>query len=211
MTAGSPKIYDISPPISARTGVWPGDVALHRSVQMDHAHGAHLTLSSITSTVHIGAHADAPSHYHKDGASIDQVELSAYIGPCTVLHVTSKPLITVGDLAPLRGKSPCQRVLFKTLSQPDPQVFNEDFTAFSAEAIEALAGMGVVLVGIDTPSVDPFASKDLPAHVALFRNKIRNLEGLDLRAISPGDYELIALPLALSGFDASPVRAILRR
>jgi arylformamidase len=160
--------------------------------------------------VHLGAHADAPSHYHEGGASIDEVALDPYLGPCEVVSVQKPPcgLIEAVDCAGVIARG-ARRVLFRTGSAPDPTRFNTDFVAFAAEAIEALGKAGVVLVGIDTPSVDPFSSKDLPAHQALFRWKMRNLEGLVLEQVVEGRYELVALPLKLVGFDASPVRAVL--
>lgn len=191
--------------------MWPGDVAFSRSVQLDMQGGANLTLSSLTSTVHIGAHADAPSHYARDAASIEQVDLNAYVGPCTVVTCRSPKdrLIGPEDCAPALARG-AKRILFRTLSQPDSETFNTDFVAFSPAAVRAMGAAGVVLVGIDTASVDPFSSKDLQAHNELLRADIRNLEGLDLRHVQDGDYELIALPLKLVGFDASPVRAVLR-
>ena len=205
------RIIDISPLISARTAVWPGDVPLSRAVALDMHEGHNITLSSLTATVHIGAHADAPSHFTATGAAIDVVALDAYIGPCEVVDCLAPRggLIRAEDCAPALARG-ATRLLFRTLSQPDPNHFNTDFAAFSPEALEAMGAAGVVLVGIDTPSVDPFHSKDLPAHQQLARFQMRNLEGLDLRHAPAGTYELIALPLKLAGFDASPVRAILR-
>jgi arylformamidase len=101
-------------------------------------------------------------------------------------------------------------VLLATGTFPDPNVFNEDFAAFSAELVDHLAARGVRLIGIDTPSVDPFPSKELPAHQACLRHDMAVLEGLLLAHVPEGVYELIALPLPLAGFDGSPVRAILR-
>lgn len=204
------RILDISPPVSERLAVWPGDTGFQREVLLDIKSGANLTLSSLRGTVHLGAHADAPSHYHRNGVSIDQVTLTPYLGPCYVLTV-QKPrngLIDPTDCAQAIATG-AQRILFRTLSAPDPQTFNTDFVAFKPEAIDALGAAGVVLVGIDTPSVDPFSSKDLPAHQALLRWNIRNLEGLMLTDIADGEYDLVALPLKLVGFDASPVRAVL--
>ena len=209
--ASEDVLIDISPPLEPRTAVWPGDCRLSRSVALDMQGGANLTLSSLTTTVHIGAHADAPSHYVRDGAPIDQVDLRAYVGPCTVV-TCEKPfgnLIQVKDCeaAVRRG---ARRLIFRTLSQPDPCRFNTDFVALSPEAVDYMGQHGVLLVGLDTASVDPFDSKDLKAHHALIRNGIKNLEGLSLAHVADGDYELIALPLRLVGFDASPVRAVLR-
>lgn len=201
-------IFDISPIISENSAVWPGDVSLTRQWQARFVDGANLDLSSLSTTVHIGAHADAPSHYHKDGETIDRVSLDAYLGPCAVV-TAGKSLVSVDDCKKaLETKQP--RILFKTLSQPRWDKFSEDFAYFSPEGLSLLGEAGVVLVGIDTPSVDPFSSKGLPAHQILLKYRMRNLEGLDLCQVPDGIYELLALPLKLSGFDASPVRAILR-
>ena len=102
------------------------------------------------------------------------------------------------------------RVLLATGTYPDPGTFNTDFTALSPELVDWLAERGVNLVGVDTPSVDPVDSKDLPAHKAFLKNDMYILEGLVLSDVPEGHYELIALPLKLVGFDASPVRATLR-
>jgi len=203
-------IIDISPTITEDLAVWPGDVSFSRSIQADIASGANIRLSSFNATVHLGAHADAPNHYHRDGASIDRIALDPYIGACEVITVKTRTQLIGPDHCADALKRGVRRLLFKTLSQPDPMKFNTDFVAFSAAAMAAMGEAGVVLVGIDTPSVDPFDSKDLPAHQQLYKYGIRNLEGLVLAHVPDGAYELIALPLKLAGFDASPVRAILR-
>jgi arylformamidase len=102
------------------------------------------------------------------------------------------------------------RLLLATGTFPEPTLFNRDFAFLSAGLVDWLHEQGVVTVGIDTPSVDAFDSKDLPAHHALLRHDMANLEGLVLMAVPDGVYELVALPLRLVGFDASPVRAVLR-
>lgn len=205
------KIFDISPVISPETAVWPGDLALSRQVSMDCHQGDHLTLSSIATTLHIGAHGDAPSHFSAQGKTIDQVSLEAYIGPCAVVTcLRGSGLLVRGEDLAGRVVPGCRRVLVRTLSYPDLRSFNRDFVAFHPSAIQYLGSLGVILVGIDTPSVDLFESKDLPSHHELARQGMLNLEGLDLRDVDDGEYELIALPLRLKGCDASPVRAILR-
>ena len=172
--------------------------------------GANLTLSTLRATVHLGAHADAPSHYGRDAASIDQVRLEAYVGPCRVVRVDVARGTRVPPSAIAEGPLP-PRVLFRTDTYPDPESFNEDFAALEPALVDALHARGVRLVGVDTPSVDLFASKDLPAHHRFLAHGMAILEGLVLRDVPEGDYELIALPLKLEGFDASPVRAILRK
>ena len=101
-------------------------------------------------------------------------------------------------------------MLVATGTYPDPQNWNSDFAALSLELIDFLHDCGVITVGIDTPSVDLFDSKNLPAHKAMLRHDMAILEGLVLRDVPEGAYELIALPLPLVGFDASPIRAVLR-
>lgn len=189
--------------------MWPGDVPLSRSIQLEIGGGDNIDLSSLTSTVHIGAHADSRSHYSSRGQGIEAVPLEPYIGPCYVVKSTGA-LISKNDCR-VAIEAGAKRVLFRTDSFDHNQPFSSEFTAFSTEAIEWLGANGVRLVGIDTPSVDPFDSKDLPVHHELIKFNIYNLEGLVLSGVEDGWYELVALPLKLKGFDASPVRAILRR
>ena len=102
------------------------------------------------------------------------------------------------------------RVLIRTGTVPNPQIWPESFAALSPELVDTLAARGVITIGIDTPSVDLFSSKDLPAHRRFLARELAILEGLRLAGAPDGHYELIALPLPLVGFDASPVRAVLR-
>lgn len=204
------RLIDISPLVSPSLAVWPGDTPPRREILLDLARDDNLTLSTLHTTVHVGAHADAPSHYGRDGRTIEEQPLDRYVGPCIVRRVTIRPdgLVRPADVDGLpKGIS---RVLLATHSYPDPTRFEERFAALSPETVHALADRGVTLVGIDTPSVDPFASKDLPAHHACLTRDVAILEGLRLQDVPDGSYELIALPLRLEGFDASPVRAVLR-
>lgn len=188
--------------------VFPGDVAYKRSVSMDAANGDHIGLSSIATTLHIGAHTDSENHYHAQGKGIDAKNLSVYLGDAQVVEVK----IARGErIKPehIHEKISAKRVLFKTNSFPNPNTWNADFNSLSPELIELLAKEGVILVGIDTPSIDPANSKKLESHAAIFKNKISVLEGIILDQVNPGIYTLIALPLKLKDADASPVRAIL--
>jgi arylformamidase len=201
--------YDITPLISQRLKVWPGDTPCQRQVLYDMKRGDNLTLSTLRATVHLGAHADAPSHYGRDAQAIHERDLSLYIGPCRVVHVAAKrsALIEPEELPP---PIQAERLLIGTGTYPDPTVFNGEFAALSPRLVDRLHDEGVRLIGIDTPSVDPFRSKDLPAHQRFLQHDMGILEGLVLKDVPAGRYELIALPLKLEGFDASPVRAILR-
>jgi arylformamidase len=202
-------LYDISPPITPKLAVWPGDTRLSREVLMDMARGDNVTLSTLHATVHLGAHADGPNHYGKDAPAIEERALDYYLGPCQVIRadVARTARITF-DMLKCDVTTP--RVLIATGTYPDPENWNSDFAALSVELIDFLHERGVVTVGIDTPSVDLCESKDLPAHKAILRHNMAILEGLVLKDVPEGTYELIALPLRLAGFDGSPVRAILR-
>jgi arylformamidase len=202
------ELIDISPPITAAIAVWPGDVTYQREVAYDMRDGAHMTLSAIRTTLHVGAHADAPNHYAKDGIGIGAQDLSPYYGPCQVIRVD----VAAGQrIHPkdVQATITQPRVLLHTGSFPDPDTFNDDFVSLSPELVHWLDAQGVLLVGIDTPSVDPFSSKELESHKALAATQMANLEGLVLTHVEPGEYTLIALPLPLADADASPVRAAL--
>lgn len=201
------KVIDITPEIREDIAVFPGDTSFHRDEILSFKNGNNLVLSSIKTTVHLGAHTDAPSHYHADGVSMEKVSLETYIGECQVIEVKNKvERIGVKDIC---EDINAPRVLFKTNSFPNPYKWNNDFTALSPELIEYLSSKGVILVGIDTPSVDPANDKDLLSHNTIFKTNMAILEGIVLTDVNPGQYELLALPLPIKGGDASPVRAVL--
>ena len=202
-------IYDISPSISPDFQVWPGDTPPNREILMDMKNGDSVTLSTLHTTVHLGSHVDAPSHYGIDAPSIDEWPVERFLGPCQVVRVSPERATRMTPdilTAPIQA----ERVLFATQTFPSPPPFREDFAAFSADLIEMLAKQGVTLVGTDAPSVDLFPSKDLEAHHACLDHDVAILEGVVLAGVPEGLYELIALPLNLVGFEASPVRALLR-
>ena len=208
-------LIDITPAITPDIAVWPGDTPVSRQVLCELEKGATITLSTLRATVHLGAHADGANHYGARAASIDAMPLARYIGPC---HVIDAPVTraTGGvrvrtsdlrfDLAAIRHP----RVLLRTGTFPDFTRWNSDFAGLEPSLIDAIADRGVMLIGVDTPSVDVQESKDLPAHARFLARDVSILEGLRLDHVAPGEYELIALPLPLVGFDASPVRAVLR-
>ncbi len=202
-------IYDITPAITPDLAVWPGDTPPTREVLLDMAHGSNITLSTLRATVHLGAHADAPNHYQRDGTSIEQRDLTRYLGQCQVIRVVAKPGERV-SMAKLPTVIAAERVLIATGTYTPGNVFHKDFAALDPAMVEHLGRQQVKLVGIDTPSVDLYESKDLPTHQVVFKYDMAILEGLDLSNVPAGVYELIALPLRLVGFEASPVRAILR-
>jgi arylformamidase len=202
-------LYDITPTITSKLAVWPGDTPLTREVLLDIGGGDNVTLSTLRATVHLGAHADGPNHYGKDAPAVHERSLNYYLGPCQLLRLEVARATRIVP-AVLPGSVSAPRVLFATGTYPDPENWNSDFAALSAELIDFLHDRGVITVGIDTPSIDLFDSKDLSAHHAMLRHDMAILEGLALKDVPEGMYELIALPLPLVGFDASPVRAVLQ-
>jgi arylformamidase len=202
-------LYDISPTVHPEIPVWPGDTPFQARLTKLIAEGSSVNVTAITTTPHLGAHADAPFHTEPRGEGIAEIPLERYLGPCRVVKVPAAPLIEPRHVEGIDLASP-SRLLFRSDSVRDRHGFPERFTALSPELAALLGERGVLLVGMDTPSVDPFDSKDLPAHHALARGGVAILEGLLLDGVPEGIYELIALPLKLAGLDASPIRAVLR-
>jgi arylformamidase len=204
------KLWDISPAIAADSPLFPGDTAYSQQWTATIAPGCPVNLSAITMSPHIGAHADAPLHYGEGAATIGQVDLAPYLGPCRVIHaIACGPLVRPEHLAHALTADLPPRVLVRTCTTA-PTAWSPEFSAFAPETIAALAALGVMLVGIDSQSVDPADSKTLDSHHQLLRLNLRVLENLVLDDVPAGDYELIALPLKLTQADASPVRAVLR-
>jgi len=212
------KLWDISPPVHAGSPVFPGDTAYSQQWVASIGPGCPVNVSALTLSPHVGAHADAPLHYDPAGAPIGEVPLDAFIGPCRVIHaIGCGPLVRPEHLAHAlsdpRGSAACElpaRVLVRVYERMPQSGFDDDLPAFAPETVEWLADRGVVLIGIDSASIDPAASKTLESHQVIRRRGLRVLENLLLDDVPEGDYELIALPLKLSTADASPVRAVLR-
>ncbi len=211
-----PSVYDISPTISDRIGVFPGDTKFERAISLDIVKGDHIGLSALKTTVHLGAHADAPNHYMSNGEGIQERDLERYMGRCLVIYAKAKRGERIGKkhFSPqaqtkfLTQTLPSKILVFSG-SFPDPDNWNSDFNSFEPALIESWAKSGVKTIGIDTPSIDPEDSKDLPAHKMVAQHDLSILEGLVLSKVPEGYYTLIALPLKIEGADASPVRAIL--
>jgi arylformamidase len=202
------KIIDISPLIDEHLAVWPGDVEFSREVSCDVKQGDHFGLSSFTTTTHLGAHTDAPNHYLADGEGIESVDLEKYYGDCQVVSVDVAAGCRI-EKSDLKTEITSTRVLLRTDSFPDCTTFNTDFNALSVGLVSHLQDMGVILVGIDTPSVDVYACKELLAHHQISTTNMAILEGIDLREVADGNYTLCALPLKIAHSDSSPVRAVL--
>ncbi len=203
------RLWDISPPVHADAPVFPGDARYAQAWNARIGPGCPVNVATLTLSPHVGAHADAPLHYDDAGAPIGAVDLAPYLGPCRVVHaIGCGPLVQWAHLEhALAGLPP--RVLVRSYAR-QPAGWDPALPAFAAQTVERLADLGVVLIGIDSASIDPADSKALPSHQVIRRRGLRVLENLVLDDVPEGDYELIALPLKLMTADASPVRAVLR-
>ena len=205
-----PRLWDISPPVHAGSPVFPGDTPYQQQWGASLGPGCPVNVGVLTLSPHVGAHADAPLHYSPDGAAVGALSLEPYLGRCRVIHAIGKgPLVEWAHLAHALHELP-PRVLVRTYQHMPQGHFDDALPAFAPATVERLADAGVQLIGIDSASIDPAASKNLPSHQVIRRRNLRVLENLLLDDVPEGDYELIALPLKLTTADASPVRAILR-
>ena len=208
--AAAPRLWDISPPVHAGAPVFPGDAPYVQQWVARIGPGCPVNVSTITLSPHTGAHADAPLHYDDAGVAAGALDLAPYLGRCRVVHaIGCGPLVHWQHLEHAQAELP-PRLLVRTYERMPADRWDPELAAFAPETIERLADLGVVLVGIDTASIDPADSKTLDAHQVIRRRGLRVLENLLLDEVPEGDYELIALPLKLTTACASPVRAVLR-
>ncbi len=206
------RLWDISPKVWVGAPVFAGDTAYAQTWQARISPNCPVNVARIEISPHAGAHADAPLHYDPQGLPVGGLDLDDFIGPCRVIHcMNAKSLVRWEDVANTIAlpKLP-PRVLLRTYVQMPQTHFDSDLVAIDPALIERLAQMGVRLIGIDSASIDPASSKDLPSHQAIRRLNLRVLENLCLDDVAAGDYELIALPVKWVDADAAPVRAVLR-
>ena len=203
-------LLDVSQPVTPRTAAFPGDVPFSCGWTLELARGGSVNLSAVTTSPHVGTHVDAPFHYDERGARVGGLDLGAFVGPALVVDAVGRSEIGA-DL--LRGLDLAghPRVLFRTQRRSDPHAFLDEFPILADDAIAALAGARVRLVGMDAPSFDPVDAKELRVHKALGRAGIANVENLVLDRAEPGKHELLAAPVAWVEQDAAPLRAVLRR
>jgi arylformamidase len=208
------KIYDVTVPISSETPIYEGDPPAKIDLCKSIARGDAANVSQICVGVHTASHVDAPNHFIEGGARVHEIPLGSLIGNCRVLELSDE--ITSIEPEHLGNLANVERILFKTRNSAfwntPEDGFRTDFTYISPEAARVLAGSGLKLVGIDYLSVEKFGSEDFATHITLLEKNIVIVEGLDLREVPAGDYEIICLPLKYigGGGDGSPARTILR-
>jgi arylformamidase len=197
------QIFDVS--VTIRTGMvtYPGDPEVRLERWSSIGEGAVANLSRLEFGVHSGTHVDAPLHFVEGAAGAEKLPLEALIGPCVVVGA---PWLTLDDVS--SAPEGAERVLFKT---PNSELwaqneFPEEFAHLDRQSAQFLVNRGVKLVGVDWLSVG-----DEDAHHVLLEAGVVPIEGLDLRAVEPGDYFLVAAPLKIEGSDGAPARVLLIR
>lgn len=208
--AAPPRLHDISVMLRPGTPEWPGDTPFDCRWTSRIASGESVNLSCLEGSPHVGTHADAPMHVRDGWPASHLLPLHAFTGPCLVIDVSElQGVITLPQLdLPDEGAVP--RLLLHTGRSIARGTFPADWPVLSTACVDALLRRGLLLLGVDAPSVDERESKALDVHHRVFAGGAYVLENLDLSAVEPGRYELLALPLRLHGLDAAPVRAALR-
>ncbi len=204
-------MIDISIALDTSTPEWPGDTSFTCGWSWQIAAGESVNVSAFTTSPHVGTHADAPLHVRDGAAGSDRLPLDAFLGPVIVVNLVGHSRVI--DRRALRDAgldTTPSRLLLRTDRTIAQGVFPSDWPVLSPACATELAADGLLLLGVDCPSVDARESKDLAVHHALFDGGAFILENLDLSQVPSGSYDLIAAPLKLVGLDAAPVRALLR-
>lgn len=209
------KIYDVTYPVSPETPVYKGDPAVEITAVHSIAAGAPANVSQICCGLHTGTHVDAPAHFIEGARRAHELDLEKLIGDCLVVELDES--VRSIEAAHVENMENAERILFKTRNSDfwnRPETgFREDFTYIAPGAARVLVEKGVKLVGLDYLSVEKFGSTDFQTHLTFLKNEVVIIEGLDLRRVSGGVYELICLPLKYIGGagDGAPARTVLRQ
>jgi len=209
----NPEWIDISVPLANGMVHWPGDAPFERLKTLALADGDECNLSEIRTSAHTGTHMDAPLHYLENGLTIDAMPISATVGRARVIEIHDPRLIRIGELEP-HHPAKGERILLKTansrLCWKTPE-FKKDFVHIPPETARYLAEAGIRTVGIDYLSVGHAETGGDETLRILLGAGVWIIKGLNLEHVAPGDYELICLPLKISGGDGALARAVLRK
>ena len=208
------KIYDVTVAVSAATPIYKGDPGVEITSFKSIAAGSSANVSQAAFGVHTGTHVDAPNHFIDGARRVHELDLQKLVGLCRVIEVPDD----VAGIEPehVGDVDGITRVIFKTRNSAfwsTPELgFRTDFTYLLPATAKLLVARGVVLVGIDYLSIEKSGSPGHPVHITLLEKEVVILEGVDLREVPPGDYDLICMPLKYIGAtgDGSPARTMLR-
>lgn len=206
------KLIDVSVPLDAKLPTYPNNTPFSLEPIKRLADGGSSNVSSLHLSAHTGTHVDAPRHFFDAGPGVDALPLDMLIGRTRVIEVSSRKGITAEDLAGFNLAEDL-RVLIKTSNSrlwgsPD---FHPDYVGITESGAKHLVDRGVKVVGVDYLSVEVFKTPGAPAHHALLGAGTIVIEGLDLREVEPGVYDMLCLPLRIVGSDGAPARVVLRR
>lgn len=206
------KIYDVGVPVRDGGLVYPGNPAIHVTLQQAVAQGAGANVSRVDFGSHTGTHVDAARHFFDDGQTVDQIPLDTLIGPASVLEFGEDVRVVTRRDLEAHDLGETTRVLLRTRNSgyltQDP-VFHPDYAYLAPDGAEYLVRLGVKLVGIDYLSIEQFHSGHHLTHLTLLRAGVVIVEGLNLDAVPPGQYQFVCLPIRLAGADGAPARAVL--
>lgn len=216
MSSSEAGWLDVTYPIEEAMVCWPGQPRTQRERVSSIDEGEDSNVSVLTMSLHTGTHMDAPLHFFKDGADITTAPFEAMFGPVRVARIEGER-VTPASLEAYEARSGAlgvgERLFFKTDNSArnwPEEPFNEAYVAVDADAATYLASKRLIVVGVDYLSVAPFTNT-VETHLTLLGAGVWVIEGLDLRAVDEGRYEMVALPLKIRGSDASPLRVLLRR
>jgi arylformamidase len=206
------RFHDITLPITADMLVYPDDPEVRVRPHSRIADGEDANVTELALGSHTGTHVDAARHFIDGGQPVDALPLDRLIGPARVVQIPHD-VQAIGERelrdAGVEGET---RVLLKTRNETllGRSDFQEDFSYLTGDGARYLRDAGVQLVAMDYLSVEAFDADEPVAHQVLLEQEIIIVEGVDLRDVPAGHYELICLPLRLAGLDGAPVRAVLR-
>ncbi len=204
------RVIDISVPNGPGQHVYPGDPPPRIEPAKRIAAGDVCNVSLLTMGSHTGTHVDAPYHFIDGAPRLGEVPLDRMVGEALVVDLRGRPAVDAAALAgaPLR---PGDILLCRTDNSERwaAAEFQRDFTYLTLDAAAALIERGVRAVGIDYLSIEQFGRSDFPVHHRLLGAGVFVIEGLDLRAVDPGRYTLVCLPLKFPDLDGAPARAVL--
>lgn len=208
------EIYDISVSMGAEDIDWPGNPSYSRELIAKLANGDICNLSQISLPTHVGTHIDTPNHFVATGKNLDYFPAEKWILPAHVVDIKDPGVIYPAELEKVDIK-PGDALLFKTANSTSGRIisgtFTEDYVYISPEAAEFCVKQKVALVGIDYITVDKYGNEEFPTHHILLENEILILEGINLKDVPPGKYDLFCPPLKLKGAEGAPARAVLLR
>jgi arylformamidase len=206
------KLIDISVSIDSNLPIYPGNAPFELEATKRMARGDSSNVSALRMSAHAGTHVDAPRHFFDDGGGVESLPLEMLCGRARVVELTTRRSITAEDLAEFDLREDL-RLLLKTHNSRlwgSPE-FHEDFIGVTEGGARFLVDHGVKVLGVDYLSVEPYKTPGAPAHRVLLGAGTIVIEGLNLRDVEPGSYEMFCLPLAVAGCDGAPARVILRR